>query len=368
MVTITATLLLCLYGLFIAYVLVRLLLFNPDRPEAPQDLPFLSVVVPFKNEARNLDSLCDSLAVQEYGGDWEVVLVNDGSTDDFAAAVGRFRDRFGSGFTIVDSPFDPAKSLTSKQQALDAGMESARGEWVVFTDADMTFAKDWLSAFAAAMAGGGPDLVFGHTALSPDGGLSGLLQRFQLEFLFATAYSFHAAGLDGSCMGNNLLIRKKAYLEIGGQKGIGCSIVEDRDLYKEFKRRGYATAPLEPFTAHAFSSPCDTLPRFYHQMLRWTRGGFASSPLLLCAALIFSFQNSTLFASMCGATPYAVTCICVANFFLTMLFAGLAFRKIYSKENIFFIPLYLVFTLLEAVVFCLSFIVTPRVRWKGSKM
>jgi cellulose synthase/poly-beta-1,6-N-acetylglucosamine synthase-like glycosyltransferase len=368
MLTIPVSILLCLYGLFIVYILIRLFQYDQDRPQAPKALPFLSVVVPFKNEARNLGTLCESLAGQDYDGEWEVVLVNDGSSDDFALALARFRDRFGADFTLVDSHFDPAKNLTSKQQALDAGIETTRGDWIVLTDADMTFVKGWLSAFAANAAKD-LDLVFGHTALVMSGrGLFGFLQRFQLEFLFATAYAFHAAKLDGSCMGNNLLIRKKAYQDIGGQKGIGRIIVEDRALYKEFHRRGRKTAPIEPFTATAFTSPCDTLPQFYHQMLRWARGGFASSPLLLCAAVLFTFQNISLFSALCGAMPFSVTCLSVADFLLTMFFTALAFRKIHSRENVFLFPTYLIFSLMEAFVFCVSFVITPQVKWKNNKV
>ena len=367
MLSVLTTIFLCIYAAFLVYAVASLFLYDPALPQPPRDLPSISVVVPFRNEAQNLGDLCDSLAGQEYDGEWEVVLVNDGSSDDFTAALGRFRDRFGARFTYVDSPFDPAKNLTSKQQALDKGIETGRGEWIALTDADMTFDNDWLSAFAAN-TGEGLDLVFGHTAeLSTGQGLFGSLQRFQLEFLFATAYTFHAAKVDGSCMGNNLLIRKKAYNEIGGQQGVGRSIVEDRDLYKEIRRRGRKTAPLEPFAAKAFTSPCDTLPRFYHQMLRWARGGFLSSPLLLCAALLFCFQNISLFASMCWTMPVSATWLSVMNFFLTLLYTGFAFRKIHSKENVLFFPVYLVFTLIEAVLFFLSFVTTPKVRWKERK-
>ena len=369
MLTILVIIFLCIYAAFLVYVLARLFFYDPDRPVTPpMDLPFLSVVVPFKNEAHNLDTLCMSLARQEYGGDWEIVLVNDGSNDDFPPAIGRFRDRFGARFTCIDSSFDPEKNLTSKQQALDTGIKTAGGEWIVLTDADMTFAKDWLSTFAANAAEN-IDLVFGHTAMqAPGHGLFGILQRFQLEFLFATAYTFHAARLDGSCMGNNLLIRKKAYQETGGQQGVGRSIVEDRDLFRDFWRRGRKTAPLEPFAAQAFTSPCDTLPQFHHQMLRWARGGFASSPQLFGAALLFSVQNILLFASLSGAVPFGITFLTVINFFLTLLYTGLAFRKIHSKENGFFLPVYLMFAVIEAFVFCISFILTPRVKWKNNEV
>lgn len=370
MLTTSAIIALCAYGVFLVYILIRLLLHAPVRPSSlqPHDLPALSVVIPFKNEAHNLDALSASLADQDYGGEWEVVLVNDGSNDGFTPALARFRDRLGARFSCVDSYFDPAKPLTSKQQALDKGIEAARYAWIALTDADMTFSHDWLARCAAG-ASAGADLAFGHTGVRPDSrGFFARCQRFQLEFLFAAAYAFHAAGLESSCMGNNILISKKAYRETGGQNAVGRSIVEDRDLYKEFKRRGRTIAPFEPFEACAFTTSCATIPQFYHQMLRWARGGFSTSPLLLFAALAFSFQNISLLLSLCGAMPCTATYLSLANVVLTMFFAAFAFWKIRSHENVFFFPVYMVLALIEAFVFCISFVITPQVKWKNNKV
>ncbi len=368
MLTIPISFILCLYTAFLLYVLARLVFYAP-LPPSPHDSPSLSLVIPFKNEAHNLDALRASLEEQDYCGEWEVVLVNDGSEDDFIPALSRFRDTFGGArFFRVDSYFDPSKRLTSKQQALDTGINSTRYEWVVLTDADMLFEKNWLT-HCGANACNGVDLAFGHTAIRKTGhGFFGWCQNFQIEFLFAAAYSLHAAGLDGSCMGNNLLVRKKAYREIGCQAGIGYSIVEDRDLYKEFKLRGRKTAPFEPFSARAFTAPCITFPQFYHQMIRWARGGFSSSLLLLCAALLFSFQNISLIASLCGMAPLTIVYLSVVNFLLTMLFTGLTFWKIHSKENALFFPVYLVFALIEAFVFLVSFVITPKIKWKENEV
>jgi cellulose synthase/poly-beta-1,6-N-acetylglucosamine synthase-like glycosyltransferase len=353
---------------FLLYILIRLLLFSPATPSLPGDLPSLSVVVPFKNEAQNLDALCASLAAQDFRGTWDIVLVNDGSDDDCAAAVDRFRNRFGARFACLDSPFDATKNLTSKQQALDTGIAAARNDWIVLTDADMMFAPDWLSSLAANAAPGS-DLVFCRTAMRTDhSGLFGFLQSYQLDFLFSAAYAFCAAGMGGSCMGNNILIRKTAYRDLGGQTAIGYSIVEDMDLYRTFKRRGYATAPQAPFTSRAWTTPCETAGQFYHQMLRWARGGFSRNPLLLCAALLFTFQNIVFAASMFGVMSSAIFILSAANIFLTMVYIAAAFKKIRSHGNTLFFPLYLVFSMIEAFVFCFSFVITPRVKWKNKKV
>ena len=96
---------------------------------AGQKLPGISIVIPFRNEAGNLPGLIASLDEQTYAGDFEIVLVNDGSTDNFHKAIGsRSEAKSGSNsqplnrplpqLRVINSPPAPTGRLTSKQRAL----------------------------------------------------------------------------------------------------------------------------------------------------------------------------------------------------------------------------------------------------------
>lgn len=366
MIVLIIFILLACYTVFVVWLLVSTLRRRGVPSGGKAGLAGISIIIPFNNEAHHLQTLLDSLSRQEYGGPWEVLLVNDGSSDNYRETAGPFLSRFPARLRIVDSLFDKSVRLTSKQQALDNGVRSAGFEWCVFSDADMIFEKDWLAAFAAN-AVQGRDLVFGHTTMTGKG-LFAALQRFQLEFLFAAAYSFHRAGIGGSCMGNNLLIRKKAYAGLGGQAKIGYSIVEDRDLYRAFKRLGYAVEPAYPFSAKAATLPCASIPQFYHQMLRWARGGFSFTSMLLPAGLLLTAQNFALLAALCGQLPFAITTLSFVNFFLTMLYAHCAFRKTGSGESALFFPVFYALMVVETVAFLFSFLITPKVEWKRRKL
>ncbi len=209
-------------------------------------------------------------------------------------------------------------------------------------------------------------ILFSVARKSPGkaGGTFAALQRFQLEFLFAAAYAFHAAGIDGSCMGNNLLVRKRAYHEVGGQATIGYCIVEDRGLYAAFKRRNMSIAPAHPFFAKTATYPCDTVAQFYQQMLRWARGGFSLGATLFAAGMLFAVQNVSVIAATAGLLKPVNAVLSVVNFLGTMTFTHLAFKKIGSSETALFYPVHQVFVALEILVFCLSFLITPKVIWK----
>lgn len=99
----------------------------PSRPaaaEAPATAPLVSVVIPSYNHAHFLDQAIASVLAQEYPR-VEVVVVNDGSTDDTAAVVARFPE--------VRCVEQTNRGLAA---ARNAGLAVCRGELVVFLDAD----------------------------------------------------------------------------------------------------------------------------------------------------------------------------------------------------------------------------------------
>lgn len=102
-----------------------------SREERTQ-APTLSCVIPCRNEARNLDLLlpllCDLLP--SVARAWEIVLVDDGSTDNTAAVMADWSALPGFRILLLSRNF-------GKEAALTAGLEAAAGEVVVMMDADL---------------------------------------------------------------------------------------------------------------------------------------------------------------------------------------------------------------------------------------
>lgn len=111
-------------------------LHEPTRAPAAHgiDRPRFSVVIPAVNEAADIGRCLSSLADQDFQGDYEVIVVDNNSTDQTATIA------HSHGATVV---FEPHPGVCWARQR---GTEVARGEIIISTDADTTFDPGWLSS------------------------------------------------------------------------------------------------------------------------------------------------------------------------------------------------------------------------------
>lgn len=133
------------------------------RPVRDERLPSVSIIVPAHNEAAVIDRCLNSVKAQDYPHDrLEIVVVDDGSTDDTAERVeehvngeaddAAFRVR---GRPIKVGPFDGRMALIKnghggKAHALNAGIDASTGEIVVNIDSDVVLAPEAVRAIASA--------------------------------------------------------------------------------------------------------------------------------------------------------------------------------------------------------------------------
>lgn len=105
----------------------------------------VSVVIPCLNGAAYIRAQLDALAAQQWPGAWEVIVADNGSTDASLRIVEEYRDRLPV-LRIVDASDRPGQP-----HALNAGARAARGEAVLFCDADDVVGQGWLAAMAEAL-------------------------------------------------------------------------------------------------------------------------------------------------------------------------------------------------------------------------
>lgn len=234
------------------------------HPSKLTRIPFVSVIVPSYNEGLTLANCINSLAYQTYPR-YEVIIVNDGSTDNTLSVARRLAQKYRPFVRIVN------KKNGGKASALNRGIARAKGQIVICIDADSMFMKDTIEqlvlAFedpAVAAVGGNVKVANRHKVLSRQQALeyiTGLtLQRRTFAHLGCMQVISGAIGA----------FRRDALLAIGGYSS--TTIVEDMDTTIELAKRGYKVV-YNP-RAVAFTEAPENLRDFLKQRYRWTFGGF----------------------------------------------------------------------------------------------
>ena len=192
------------------------------------DTPLLSVIVPAYQGEILLPVTLGALAASDFPRDrWELIVVDDVSTDATASVARRWADRVVS---LEGQPHGPAF-------ARNRGVEASQGTWIVFIDADVKVHTDTLSCFAAAIeAEPGIVAIFGaydDDPTSPDflSQYRNLLHRYVHNTSVGEADTFWAG-----CGA----VRRDAYAAIGGfdEARYPRPQIEDIDLGYRLRERG----------------------------------------------------------------------------------------------------------------------------------
>ncbi|MDE0145990.1 MAG: glycosyltransferase [Nitrospira sp.] len=208
--------------------------------DTESSLPAVSIVIPARNEERNLEQALDSVLALDYP-DIEIVVVNDRSTDRTGAILETMADR-NPRLTVVTID-DLPDGWIGKPHALHVGVQQARGEFILFTDADIVFHPSALrKAVAHAEANG-----FDHVTLIPEGTMPGVFLRtlsatFGL-FLFIVFRPWKARDPRSRRymgIGAFNLIRTSVYRVLGGHEPVALRPDDDLKFGKLVKEHGYS--------------------------------------------------------------------------------------------------------------------------------
>lgn len=209
------------------------------RAPMPQDPPLVSLLVPARDEERNLERLLPSLAAQDYPC-LEIIVLDDHSSDRTASVIASFAAR-DSRFRALEGSTLPAGWL-GKNWACHQLAQAARGDILVFTDADTTWRPDGVRLIVQAMTRTGADALSAWPQHPTTGWFSGLVQPVQqwslLAFLPMTLVPVRAFPVAVAAIGQLLAFRRRAYDLIGGHGAVRAIVIEDMALARNVKRAG----------------------------------------------------------------------------------------------------------------------------------
>jgi Glycosyl transferase family 2 len=207
----------------------------PRRDHAP----FISVIFAARDEAEKLPAALPTILAQDYS-DFEVIAVNDRSRDATPDILNQFAGTSNRLRVLNVAELPPG--WLGKTHALDAGYRAARGEWFVFTDADVCFAPDVLSRAMALAEQRGWD----HLTLMAGIEMRGVWEIAAISYfgmVFVAGNGIWHINRPRSRAYNGVgafqLVRREAYEKAGGHRRLALEVIDDMKLGKIIKLAGF---------------------------------------------------------------------------------------------------------------------------------
>ena len=198
----------------------------------------VSAIVPARNEEAVIDACVQSLAVQKEIA--EILVIDDQSSDHTAEIVLSLSNQYPK-VRLLKAAELPA-GWVGKNNAVWIGAREARGEWLLFTDADAVHAPDSAAKALSIAAENGAAVV----SFSPEQDLQTWYEKAVIPYVFTRLSSnFHFADVNepknaaAAANGQFILIRRDAYDAVGGHASIAGDVLEDVALAVRVKAAGY---------------------------------------------------------------------------------------------------------------------------------
>jgi glycosyltransferase involved in cell wall biosynthesis len=216
---------------------------RPEWDRTPDPAPRVSVIVPARDEEADIGACLTSLAAMDYPA-LEVVAVNDRSTDrtgeimDQAAAASAGRIR------VVHVAGLPPRWL-GKTHAMWRAAQEASGDWLLFTDGDVSFRRDAVRRAMAYLRHSQADhLVVMPTALLRSPGERMMIGCLQVVSACAPGHRAWKTADPGSRdhvgVGACNLVRRTAYEAVGSFAALRLNVIEDLNLGRRIKEHGFS--------------------------------------------------------------------------------------------------------------------------------
>lgn len=332
------------YGFFFLKPLASLSKSQAD----PENLPFVSVLICAKNEALHIDRHLTAILQQDYPDEkWEVVLVNDASTDNSFDILVALQLRFPK-LKVVHIPAGAPRALPGKKQALDTGIAQCAYDLLLLTDADCLPATDqWLRRMAQQKVATGKAIVLGYGAYHQTNGLLSRFVRWETVHTFMQYSGYASHGKPYMGVGRNLMYEKALYYQAKSDTEFWKSYKhtpsgDDDLLIGQIADSNNTTILATPTAITMSAAPRDwntwwrqktrhvSTGKFYAPLVRRLLGLYGLShalywllgPLVLLGSLIALVTRHQYFS---GFSFFKDACLCPDGLRIIMIITWLAF-------------------------------------------
>jgi cellulose synthase/poly-beta-1,6-N-acetylglucosamine synthase-like glycosyltransferase len=289
--------LLVLYIIRISHYLAGWRQITEFKPNNSLHEILISIIIPFRNEEKNIKGLLKDLANQTYPeGLFEVIFVNDHSEDLTTQIIKPFCSNHKN-FRLIQLQ----ENFYGKKEALETGIRDATGELIVTTDADCRAGNKWISTIAAYYVEyNKPEMIIGLVDMKSG---STLYSKFQqLEFLSLIGSGAGAVGISQPifCSGANLIYKKEVFDKYKDPL-IKKHVSGDDTLFmlKLKSEARHEIKLLKSKEAIVYTQPQITIGKFVQQRIRWTsKAKFYKDYNIIYSSVIVLTLNVSILISM----------------------------------------------------------------------
>ena len=213
--TLILLLILLVYVVTIVQLIIGFNRIKTYHPTKSEPKTFFAIVVPFRNESKNLPTLLESIKKLNYPINlFEIILVDDASEDDSARQVYNWRMENGTFQTTLLENIRLSNS--PKKDAISRAIPIIKKEWVVTTDADCIVPENWLMTLDHYIQNHDVKMLVGAVTYDCNGSLLHHFQQLDLTSLQGVTIGSFGMKLGFMCNGANLSYTKSLFQELQG--------------------------------------------------------------------------------------------------------------------------------------------------------
>jgi biofilm PGA synthesis N-glycosyltransferase PgaC len=350
------------YFLFIRQIYGYLRIMKPFISEG-SSFHKVSVIIPCRNEEKNLPFILGDLESQDYDDDlFEVIVIDDNSVDN------TFREASANkGIKRYKVLHNPDKG---KKSAIGFGVDNASGELIITTDADCRFGRKWISAHATAYVSAYPDMIIGPVQLKERSGFFGRFKELEFLSLQGVTAGTALAYRPVMCNGANLSFTKEAYLR--HSKNLHPEILSGDDIFLLHSLKKDPDSEISWLNSPdgmVTTSQTNSFFSLIQQRARWISKAGSYKDTLSIALAIVTFVTiiSIIFFMFAGIINHELWLLFLLSFIIKSIADYPLLKEItkkYQKTSLlkWFVPSQIIYPFYVLVVACYSLVAGNK--WK----
>lgn len=287
-----------------------------------------SIIIPARNEEKNIAACLQSIAQLNYPKDlFEVIVMDDFSTDATVATA----QQFPFAKVIELQTLLNEKINSYKKKAIELGIAASTGDYIVTSDADCMVPANWLRNFAFLIQQQPTVFIAAPVAMKEESSAIKVFQSLDFLSLQGITAASVGAGFHSMCNGANLCYSKEAFYKVDGFTGVdhiasGDDMLLMHKLYKQYPNEVHYCKAADSIV---LTEPVETVAAFFRQRIRWASKADKYDDQRIFAVLLLVYLLNVWLLVL------AVSCFFISTN-LQLLLLALSVKTI--AELVFLIP------------------------------